>query len=150
MQLVTVAIIKKEEKFLIAKRKIGGVVGGKWEFPGGKMECNESPRECLKRELKEELNIEVAVGDFFNQHIHRYKTGDLKVCAYSVAYHGDTFELREHDEIRWVKASEMGSFDFTGNNKPLIAALSRQPDLSVEIGVLALKIAPGWKNSHGY
>ena len=150
MQLVTVAIIKKDEKFLIAKRKAGGIVGGKWEFPGGKVERNESPQECLKRELKEELDIEVVVGEFFDAHIHRYKTGILKIFAYSVAYRSGEFDLREHDEIRWISASEMGNFDFIGNTKPLIRKLSKQPDLSVEIGSLAHNVDVDCKKSLGY
>jgi 8-oxo-dGTP diphosphatase len=141
MQLVTIAIIKKDEKFLIAKRKVGGVVGGKWEFPGGKIEYNESPQECLKRELKEELNIDAVVGEFFDQQLHRYKTGILKILAYSVNQLEGELVLSEHDEVRWVEAWEMGNFDFTGNNKPLVEKLLRRPDLSAEIGFLATEIA---------
>ncbi|HAR99929.1 MAG: NUDIX hydrolase [Candidatus Moranbacteria bacterium GW2011_GWC2_37_73] len=150
MQLVTVAIIKKDEKFLIAKRKAGGVVGGKWEFPGGKMEHNESPQECLKRELKEELDIDVVVGEFFDENIHHYRTGILKIIAYSVDCFNGEFELREHDEIRWIRACEMDNFDFTGNNRSFIKKLSKQPELSVEVGSLVFNAAMDCENTLGY
>jgi 8-oxo-dGTP diphosphatase len=143
MQLVTTAIIKKDEKFLIAKRKAGGVVGGKWEFPGGKVEHGETPEEGLKRELKEELNIDVNVGEFFDEHIHHYRTGSLKISAYSVHHVDGEFDLAEHDEIRWITASEMPNFDFTGNGKPFVWKLARQPNLSVEIGSLITRTPTG-------
>ncbi len=60
----TAAVIKKDGKFLIAKRKKSDFLGGKWEFPGGKIDEFENPRECLKRELKEEFQVETRVGDF--------------------------------------------------------------------------------------
>ena len=62
---VAAAIIEKDGKILIAKRKKGSSLAGKWEFPGGKIEPGESPEECLKREMKEEFDIEALAGDFF-------------------------------------------------------------------------------------
>ena len=55
---VTAAVIEKGDKILIAKRRLGRTLGGKWEFPGGKIEPGETPEECLKRELKEEFDVE--------------------------------------------------------------------------------------------
>jgi mutator protein MutT len=124
MKLATVAIIKNEGKYLIAKRKSGGVVGGKWEFPGGKIERHESPQESLRRELKEELNADATIGEFFNEHIHRYETGMFRVFAFMVDCFSSNFDLNEHDEIRWVSTSEMDQFDFTGNGKPVMKKLA--------------------------
>ena len=61
---VTAAILIRENKVLIAQRKITDNQGGKWEFPGGKIQGGESPRECLKREMREEFGINVSVGEF--------------------------------------------------------------------------------------
>ena len=63
--LVAAAVIEKDGKILIAQRKKGWRFAGKWEFPGGKIEPNETPEECLRRELREELGIETEIGDFF-------------------------------------------------------------------------------------
>jgi 8-oxo-dGTP diphosphatase len=124
MQIVTAAIIRNEGKYLIAKRKVGGVVGGKWEFPGGKIENDELPQNGLQRELKEELDAEAMVGEFFDEHIHRYKTGIIRVFAYMVDCLNYQFNLSEHDEVRWVSADQFSQFDFTGNGKPIVKKLS--------------------------
>jgi 8-oxo-dGTP diphosphatase len=124
MQFATVAIIQNEGKYLIARRKMSGVVGGKWEFPGGKIKSCESPQEGLRRELREELNVDALVGEFFDEHIHRYKTGIFKIFAYMASCLNYKFNLSEHDEIRWVSASEMEQFRFTGNGKPIMKKLA--------------------------
>lgn len=124
MKSASVAIIENEGKFLIAKRKLGGVVGGKWEFPGGKIEKDESPQDCLKRELKEELDVETTILDFFDEHVHRYKNGIFRILAYNVDCASVDFRLCEHDEVRWVSIQEMVGYDFVGNDKPIIKKLS--------------------------
>ena len=60
---VTAAVIEKDGRILIAKRRIGDRHGGRWEFPGGKIDSGETPEECLKRELREELGIEAEIGE---------------------------------------------------------------------------------------
>ncbi len=64
MTIVTCAIIETNDKILIAKRSAAQNLGGKWEFPGGKVEVGESPEECLKRELEGEFGIQAEVGEF--------------------------------------------------------------------------------------
>ncbi len=72
MIIVTAAIIFNRPKILIAKRASHKHLGGLWEFAGGKLEENESAAECLKRELKEELGINVMAGFFFMENKHQY------------------------------------------------------------------------------
>ena len=124
MKMVTAAIIEKKGKILIAKRKKGGVVGGKWEFPGGKIEWNETPREGLKRELKEELNIDAEVEKCIGHHIFFYGRDTIRSFTYAVSNFKGDMKLQEHDEIRWVSANELNKYDFIGNNKPIIDDLS--------------------------
>lgn len=72
--IVTTAVIRQDGKVLVARRQ-GGHLAGKWEFPGGKLEPGESPEQCLARELKEELELEVRVGDIFAVVYHEYESG---------------------------------------------------------------------------
>ena len=72
MKRVTGAIIIKEKKVLLMRRAPGKAFAGYWEFPGGKVEENETPEQCLMRELKEELNIEARVKQFFCESIYEY------------------------------------------------------------------------------
>ncbi|HOF42328.1 MAG TPA: (deoxy)nucleoside triphosphate pyrophosphohydrolase [Candidatus Moranbacteria bacterium] len=124
MKKVAAAIIEQDGKFLIAKRKAGGVVGGKWEFPGGKIEKRESFKEGLKRELKEELDVEVEIGEFFDGHTFHYDNDTIKFAAYTAQCCDKNFNLREHDEIRWVSREEISQLDFVGNDKPILDKIS--------------------------
>ena len=81
--IVTAAIIKKDNKFLIAKRKEGHLAN-KWEFPGGKLEPNETPEDCLKRELSEEFGIETIIGKYVTKSIHEYPHIKIELIAYEV------------------------------------------------------------------
>lgn len=125
MQIATAAIIKRRGRYLVAKRKAGGLVGGKWEFPGGKVEDNESLRQSLVRELNEELSIKVRIGEFFDEHVHRYKNGSIKLYAYTIKHYSGKIELKEHDEIRWVEPRELCYMDFVGNDKPLVNKIAQ-------------------------
>lgn len=120
MKTTTAAIISKNGKYLIAKRKAGGVVGGKWEFPGGKVEKGETPKSALARELREELDIRADIGDFFDEHLHKYDTGDIRCLAYVIDFFMGKIELKEHDELKWVFPREFDKIDFVGNDKPII------------------------------
>ena len=66
---VTAAILKNNGRLLIAQGKATGKLPNKWEFPGGKVESGETPEDCLKREIKEEFNIDVFVGEYLSKHL---------------------------------------------------------------------------------
>ena len=69
---VTAAILFKNHKILIAQRKATDKLPNKWEFPGGKVEKDENPKECLKREMKEEFGIDVSVGRSLGESVYHY------------------------------------------------------------------------------
>lgn len=125
MKIVTAAIITRRGKYLVAKRKAGGVVGGKWEFPGGKLEENETPKQSLKRELGEELDIKAQIGKVFDEHIHCYKDGKMKIYAYAVSRYTGRIKLIDHDEMRWVAVNELKEMNFIGNDKSIIKKLTQ-------------------------
>jgi 8-oxo-dGTP diphosphatase len=125
MQKVTVAIFAREGKILLALRKPGKHMGRKWEFPGGKMNPGETPAECLKRELAEEFSITVRVGAFIGSARFSSPEVRLKLFAYRVEHTGGGFVLHEHDELRWVAAEEVESYDLVDSDRsimPLILA----------------------------
>jgi 8-oxo-dGTP diphosphatase len=109
---VTAAVIEKDGKILIAKRKKGDLHGGRWEFPGGKIDSGETPEECLRRELKEELGIEAEIGDFICASNFKYMLVPLELLVYKASHISGQFQALDHDELRWVEPSDLNKYDF--------------------------------------
>jgi 8-oxo-dGTP diphosphatase len=110
-------------RVFIARRLPGGDLGGKWEFPGGKVEENESPEEALKREFDEEFGIPVRVGSFLAEtsFVHHGKVFSLK--AYRIYFENESFVLREHSEWKWAPFPEIGKLDFAESDLKLLPLL---------------------------
>jgi len=123
---VTAAIIKKDDKFLIAKRKKGSHLENKWEFPGGKIELNETAEDCLKRELTEEFGVETEIEDFFEMNEFNYGDKKIRLLCYKVKYISGQFQLNAHDEIKWVSIDEFNKYDFAEADIPIIKKLIRE------------------------
>lgn len=109
---VVAGIIYKDDKFLIAQRNLTKSQGGLWEFPGGKLEENETYQEALKREIKEELNAEIEVGEYFDEHVHHYPEKDIKLVFYKAKLLSDDIELLEHEDAKWINAKKLENFEF--------------------------------------
>lgn len=118
MQEVVAAIIEQNHKILIARRKSGKKFGELWEFPGGKLEQNESPEIALQRELQEELGITAKIGKF----IGRVTLPENKIAmsAYEVKYFSGEITLLDHSEFKWVKPSELNNYEYAPADIPLI------------------------------
>lgn len=120
---VTAAVLEKDGRILIARRKRGDRLEDKWEFPGGKLEEGETPEACLRRELQEEFGIDVIVGDFVGRNCHRYSHGEIDLMAYRVTHLSGDFQLRDHEEIRWVLPADLSSHDFSAADIPIVKLL---------------------------
>lgn len=120
MTKVAVAVIEKDGKILVARRAKEDHFKGKWEFPGGKMETGESPQDCLRRELFEELGIEAEIGLFICSNRYGYSHGKVELLAYRVSCISGDIRRSVHDEIRWVSTDELLAYDFPAANKPII------------------------------
>ena len=120
---VTAAVIEKDGKILIARRRKGRTLGGRWEFPGGKIEPGETAEACLKRELKEEFEIESEIGKFIIANQFRYCLVPIELLAYRVKHLSGEFKVNEHEEIRWVLPSELSSYDFMPADDPIVKIL---------------------------
>jgi 8-oxo-dGTP diphosphatase len=122
---VIAAIIEKNGKYLLAQRKKGLFLEYKWEFPGGKIEENETPEICLKRELFEEFNIEVEVGDFLVSTIYNYDDFTIELMAFKTGILSGEFELNSHEKIQWVDFFELSSYDLAPADKELLKILHK-------------------------
>lgn len=123
MHKVTAGIIEKDGKVLIAKRKTGTCIGANWEFPGGKLEDGESLEKCLKRELKEELDIEVEVREYFASSLFECGDREIELVAYRVKYISGDIVLTDHEEVKWVLLSELKNYEFTTPDVPIVEKL---------------------------
>ena len=120
---VAAGLVVRGGRYLIAKRKAGTHLGGLWEFPGGKREPGESLEDCLRRELREELGIDVTPPVHFRviRHEYREKTVELHFFRCTVR-RGEAVAL-DCEEVRWVMPNEMANYEFPPADRPLIEAL---------------------------
>jgi len=128
MKVVEVAagLIYREGRYLIARRGPGVHLAGFWEFPGGKREPDETLEACLRRELFEELGIQIDVPVPFQVVRHEYVEKIVELHFFHCKI--DTGQAAAIDcaEIRWVWPHELGDFEFPPANRPIIEALLRQ------------------------
>jgi A/G-specific adenine glycosylase len=110
-------------EILIDRRKAEGLLGGLWEFPGGKIEAGETPEDCIRRELQEELAIEVEVGPHLMTVNHAYTHFKVALQVYHCLHVGGEPRAIACDEIRWVTLAEMDQFPFPKANTTIIEAL---------------------------
>ncbi|NLC48639.1 MAG: (deoxy)nucleoside triphosphate pyrophosphohydrolase [Tenericutes bacterium] len=110
---VVAAIIKnKEGKILIAQRNLKKAQGGLWEFPGGKVEYGETQEAAIVREIKEELNMDIKFDECFDEKIYKYPEKTIRLIAINCSMIGDTYEVREHEQIVWVTPDEFFNYKF--------------------------------------
>ena len=126
MRKVTAAILVKDGKILIAKRKAGDRQAGKWEFPGGTIEPDESPEICLQREMREEFGIEVSVGKYFGESIYHYDHGAIKLLAYLTSFVSGNLVPKDHSAFRWVSTEQLSDFDFAPADISLVEKLQHR------------------------
>jgi mutator mutT protein len=121
---VAAAIIENEQgQILIARRKQGKSQAGMWEFPGGKIEAGETAEACLKRELLEEMHIEINPYAFYGVNDHHYGLTHIRLIAYKAAFVSGEIMLVDHDEYRWITAAELGEFTFAPADIPFVEML---------------------------
>lgn len=117
---VVAALINKDEKVLIAKRSNGDPnVFGKWEFPGGKVEIGETDETALKREIKEEFELEIITNKFLTNNICEYPTKTVNLKLYSCKYISGEFNLHDHSEYKWVNTNDLLEYDLAPADIPL-------------------------------
>jgi 8-oxo-dGTP diphosphatase len=107
----------------IDKRKAGGAMGGLWEFPGGKIEAGETVAECIFREIREELGIEIVVGEHLISIDHTYPTFQLTLIVHHCQHISGIPQPIESDEVRWVNVNDLENYEFPAANVEIIQAI---------------------------
>lgn len=124
MAWVTAAIIRKDDTILIAQRGRNKRFGWQWEFPGGKVRRGEAPEDCLRREIKEELNLKIHVDKHFCTVNHQYSDFCIELMAFWCSITGGSLKLEEHEEVRWVTISDLDQYRFVAADLAVIEALA--------------------------
>lgn len=122
-KVIGVAVIWKDQRILIDRRKPEGLLGGLWEFPGGKLEPGETIEECIQREIREELAIDIAVGEQLIVVDHTYTHFRVTLNVHHCQYLAGEPQANECDEIRWVAVDELSDYPFPKANIKIIEAL---------------------------
>lgn len=124
MKNVAAAIIVRNGKIFIAQRPEGKSLAHHWEFPGGKLEEGETLPQCLKRELREELNIDADVGEYFMISTYDYEFGTIALNAFWVTVKGNgEVKSNEHENTAWVSPQELDNYKFAPADMPIVAKL---------------------------
>lgn len=122
MRQVTAAVIERDGRILLARRK-DGALAGKWEFPGGKLEPGETPEACLRRELMEEFGVDTRIGAFVCSSKFEYKHLPIELLVYRASHLSGEFKLTDHSAIEWVKPEDLSRYDLSAADIPVVDVL---------------------------
>ena len=127
IKVAGVAIIDQDKnKVLAGKRNADRLVGGMWEFPGGKIEKGETPQEAAKRELKEEFHDKVQIGPQLDETVsYEYDFGIVKLTVFFAKLLTNNFDLVAHSEVEWLSADEVQKLNWVPADAPLVKELAR-------------------------
>lgn len=122
---VVAAIVVRDGKILAAQRGYGELQGG-WEFPGGKIERGESREEALAREMKEELDAEISIDEFFRTVEYTYDDFHMTMHCYLCSIPDGHMELLEHSDARWLGKDEVDAVDWLPADVAVVDALKER------------------------
>lgn len=124
-QVVSAALIERQGRFLVGQRRRGGPFALKWEFPGGKVRSEETPRQALRRELREELGVWAAIGPEIYRTRHRYRElpADLLLLFFAARLSAPPRALA-FERIRWMDRDRLTLLDFLPADRELVARLA--------------------------
>ena len=121
---VVVAIITHNNRIFATQRGYGEFKDG-WEFPGGKIEPGETPQQALAREIKEELDTEIEVGDYLETVEYDYPTFHLSMDCFFCTIKSGELVLKEHEAAKWLTAETLDSIDWLPADRGLIETIKR-------------------------
>ncbi|HBV97695.1 MAG: hypothetical protein JL50_03370 [Peptococcaceae bacterium BICA1-7] len=125
--IVTAAVITHGGRVLITRRKEDASRGLKWEFPGGKLEEGEDPEDCIVREIREEIDIDIEVDRIYKAIMHRYPETNILLLAYLCRHVGGSPVPLECSDIQWAPVQRLMDYDLAEADIPIARKL--QEDL---------------------
>ncbi len=131
-KVVVGGLVYQNKKILICQRKEEGDHPLKWEFPGGKLKDNENYQEALKRELKEELSIEINEMIFFDEYLYEYKklSKNLKLIFFQIFHFEGEIQNNVHQQLKWIDILKLGDYDFLeGDLKIINKLMNNDPNI---------------------
>jgi 8-oxo-dGTP diphosphatase len=120
---ISAALIFHGGKLLITRRPAGSHLGGLWEFPGGKREPGETFEQCLVREIREEVGVEISVGQLFEEITHDYPEKSVHLKFFNCRLLAGEPQPLACAAVRWVTKSELADFEFPAADRQLLAKL---------------------------
>lgn len=125
---VVAGIIKFNNKILCTQRDVSknDEVSFKWEFPGGKIEEDEFPEDALRREIREELNMDISIEKYFMEINYTYPTFKLKMHTYLCSTNSDNIELLVHKDYKWLTKDKLNTLDWAPADSPIIDRLIKE------------------------
>ena len=126
---VASGVIVKNNKILIGLRAEGDSGAGMWEFPGGKIELNESSEDAIKRELREELDIEATVNQKIMKYSHRFKNTIYEISFFEINKFTGLIKKNVHDDLQWIELASLKKYRFISGDLLLIDRILANPTL---------------------
>lgn len=121
------AIVERDGAVFAARRNIDRSAGGLWEFPGGKIDPGESPEAALRRELQEELNVEVTVGPLVDRSLSDVGSTRIELSCYAAQFVGeDPYSSSDHDAMQWVPLPKLSTLQWAPGDIPLLESLQER------------------------
>ena len=120
---VICAVINVENKILVAQRNYNMKLPLKWEFPGGKLEPNETEEECILREIKEELNIDITLHRRLMPSFYEYPSVSIELVPYLASFIGGKIELKDHKQYKLLRKKDLGRLDWSKADIPIVKKL---------------------------
>lgn len=120
MLKVCCAIIEHQDKILVAQRSETMLLPLQWEFPGGKVEAGETVENCIVREIREELTMEVTVVKQLTAVVHHYETFSLELIPFICSCESAFFEKTEHKRVVWSDKDCLMDFDWAAADIPVV------------------------------
>ena len=122
---ISIGIVKKNDKLLITRRKLDSLLGGLWEFPGGKVEKKETAADACIREIQEETGIQAEVDTFLTRIFHAYTHFKIEMDVFYCNYISGEINLKGPIDHKWVKLRELKNYPFPRANLKFIPLINQ-------------------------